>query len=88
MRKLIRVEQKHINSATGGSDNCPVALALKDAGFEEVSVLHYYIRLGWSVTLPPSRSVQRFVRKFDHYGKSAVQPFNFYLNVPDSFLTN
>lgn len=58
---------------------CPIALALKENGFEEPVVLGNYfkVRGGFSeiVTVKLSKTVERFIYRFDT-GKP-VKPFSF-----------
>lgn len=89
MQKIISVKKKHIkNGIRDEVDSCPVALALKDAGYTEANVLG---DAGWvretydsnRVDVAFPRSVQRFVNKFDLKGKNKVRPFNFKLNIQE-----
>lgn len=85
MNKLIKVRRKHIEAVDRsflyGSNNCPVALAFKDAGYKDAVVCTaYQIFLGKPAKMIRSpRSVSRFVNRFDD-GKK-VKPFNFILKI-------
>lgn len=76
MNKLIKVLKKHIKTSEFGIKNCPVALALKDSGYSDVSVGLNVIFIGLKIIKSP-RSVDRFINKFDR--KKSVKPFNFIL---------
>ena len=88
MRKLIEVTQKHINKGVKGKCNrCPVALAISDTfGTPEVGIFY---KNGWIDSEDDykdfnlSRSVSRFIGRFDKLGKKAVKPFRFWLTIPD-----
>lgn len=86
MRKLIKVTKKHINLGESGHPrSCPIALAAIEQLAQEASVGFSTISFkdtNWLFTSLHSlpRSAQRFIRKFDKYGKKAVKPFNFYLD--------
>lgn len=86
--QIITVKAKHIRHGIQETATfCPVALALKEAGIENVSVGNreinttYYdngiIKEERAYHCP--RSVTRFVKKFDRKGKKAVKPFSFKL---------
>lgn len=84
MKKLIQVTQKHINKGKKQAyDRCPVALAVKDAGYSYAEVDQVTIEFGYELwnysSMVPPRSVKRFVRKFDEKGRKHVKPFNFFL---------
>lgn len=91
MRKLIHVTKEHIKAARTDagytSFSCPVARAVESAGLSNngTRVTVSSIQLNYydfnSQRVPAPRSVRRFVNRFDQ-GKP-VQPFNFYLVVPD-----
>ena len=91
MRKLIHVTKEHIEAACTDagytSFTCPVARAVGDSGLSDngTRVTESFIHLRYydfnSQRISAPRSVQRFVNRFDK-GKP-VQPFNFYLEVPD-----
>lgn len=84
MAKTICVKQKHINAGTQKrGSSCPVALA----GFKNVWVDAWEINVmneeEDDFSFASSRSVSRFVNKFDKNGKKAVKPFNFKLQVQE-----
>lgn len=83
---LITVKAKHIKNANKDfnlAKMCPIALALKETfPTKRPVVLYKYAtlfdpetHLSTCVRLP--RSAQRFIRKYDEYGKRAVKPFRF-----------
>ena len=91
MRKLIHVTKEHIAAARTDagytSFTCPVARAVEDSGLSgngtrvtENSIQLNFYDLDSRIATAP-RSVRRFVARFDQ-GKP-VQPFNFYLVVPN-----
>lgn len=90
MRKLIKVEQRHINRGVReDADSCPVARACNAAklGYEfsaKGETLDF--KRGGDYYLPTTapRSVQRFIKRFDKLGRKAVKPFNFYLELPEN----
>ena len=76
----VRVTQKHIDEGCGGNLHfCPIAKAVRDAGFERVSVDGYIISIGQyghgreEYKLP--RIAKNFVVNFDNGDK--VKPFTF-----------
>jgi hypothetical protein len=76
----IHVTQEHIDKGLKSCGGCPIALALRDAGFNDVVVFQrrfiYDARRGSpSHTLPPE--AREFIEKFDK-GRT-VQPFSFEL---------
>ena len=84
---IVSVKAKHIKKGRPSrSTSCPVALALKEAGFRRVDVGELDMSVTqpkpgqYSRTLPNPRSVTRFVRNFDQHKK--VKPFNFKLTLP------
>jgi hypothetical protein len=81
MRKLIKVSSEHIKKGTPvGGRLCPIALALKDAGFTDVDVDDESIQAtkdGLFIYTGTPKRAATFVRKFDNEKK--VAPFNFYL---------
>lgn len=84
MRKLIKVTQRHIKDGKRASIvACPVALALNEATGKQFIVARYSIEnlSRPSELIEASRSVKRFVEKYDKYGRKAVKPFNFFLEV-------
>ncbi len=79
---IIKVRKKHIKLGHAHSfEFCPVALAVLDAEFDDVSVSHWSINgndlndnnVRCHAVTP--RSVRRFINRFDK-GKK-VKPFNF-----------
>lgn len=87
-KKLIHVTQKHINDGISGNAYlCPIALALKDAGFDRVCVTRHMIR----VTLEDHSyhvikiqgKLQDFIDCADNYGQFRTllgpKPMNFYM---------
>ena len=83
----IRVTQKNINGGLVGSTGyCPVALALKEAGFYGIYVQPKYIRYiddsGIERMTKTSKRVERFACRYDKKGKQSVGPFNFILRTP------
>ncbi len=85
MKKLIEVAQKHIKDGIKfKTEFCPVALALKDFGFENVNVKTNYVQFRekydrsltlYNIILP--RSARRFINRFD--SSKNVEPFKFWL---------
>lgn len=80
----IHVKQKHIKAGIKGNCSfCPVALAVKEHFGNDVEM----VRVGALIsvhhkhrfldTYRMSRSVERFISKFDT--KKKVKPFNFFL---------
>ena len=79
--KIIPVTQKHIkNGRQNDARLCPIALAIRDkysnidtlfVETDEICIDYNYYK--------PSKSVIRFIKKFDKYGEKAVAPFNFKL---------
>lgn len=86
MRKLIKVTRSCISQ--GNQENltsCPIAIASCNQ-FNlipgTVRVFEYAIcGLDGSDEIPLPRSAQRFIKKFDKYGKKGVKPFNFYIEM-------
>lgn len=80
MKREIRVTQDHIDRGGGTQPcfHCPIALAARDAGFQDVAVHHRYIHYA-------SKGGDKFVRLPDeamffiqHFDKGwPVQPFSF-----------
>jgi len=81
MRKLIKVKRKHINKGfTLNTNSCPIALAVRETlDIKRINVrcTCLYFHSKW---ISLSCSAVRFIEKFDSRGRSAVKPFNFYLN--------
>jgi len=85
MKKVkIKVTQDHIDKGKESSClKCPITLALniqlpkKRKWFVTSDAAHS--TKGSEYKLP--RSAQRFIEKFDAYGRVVVKPFNFYLHV-------
>ena len=79
--RIISVKAKHIKMGNrGDSGSCPVALALKELGFNKAEVGDKAFDIfvtGFGHTFKAPRSVTRFVRNFDQHKK--VKPFNFKL---------
>jgi hypothetical protein len=79
---IIRVKQKHIKNGSDDAENCPIALALKEAfplSRFSVGLKNIYRFLPRrTIRITPTRSVVRFIKKFDD-GKK-VTPFNFKYN--------
>lgn len=80
-RILVKVRRKHIQKGWAKEcAECPVALAVSDAGFDQASV---YVDTIWFTDdqqrkfSDSPRSVVRFIRAFDN-GRE-VKPFNFYI---------
>jgi hypothetical protein len=88
MRKLITVTEHHTNNGLVNSRICcPIALAI----LEKVPGCHPYVgreHVGFEGRFknqkPLPRSARRFIKKFDRYGKNAVKPFRFYVEVPNA----
>ena len=75
MKKLIKVEQKHINNCKSNYDgtSCPIALALKESlGTQDVEVGHSFYEKDTSKILIKGsriegpRSTRRFINKIDN----------------------
>src|SRR6185312_5049081 len=93
-RMKIEVTQTHIEEGRrrsrfyGGpdfpSEACPIALALRDAGFESPRVTMTQIitdSLGWSGAIPIPEEAATFVHLFDT--ERPVKPFTFDLPVSE-----
>ena len=90
-RVKISVTQDHIeNGFYGLCDGCPVALALKEAGYHKPYVSAKVLAFGYTRAtgldsipkeklIPLPRSAQKFIRNFD--AESKVEPFNFFLEL-------
>ena len=82
----IRVTQDHIDSGAPDSCfECPVALALIDAGVEGVEVNHMqinYVRDGRSITTETPEVITGFIYDFDdERTRHECRPFEFELAV-------
>lgn len=79
MKKMIEVKAKHIkNGECGDPVGCPIALALRDIGFEFDSVLGDTIRVFDNCkTIYLPKKAQKFIAKFD--AQKEVKPFKFQL---------
>ncbi len=91
--KKITVTKKHIkNGRRYHPYDCPIALALKDAGFRTSCVyLHEIITSSheheacWQYTFKncsTSKGVKKFIKAFDS-GKRNLKPFSFFLKVKE-----
>ena len=92
MRTLMKVTQTDINKGCRAVNfNCPVARAIRrqytnchycsvyyDATVE-ILVIDPKTANSKMETYKLPRSVLRFIKRFDKFGKKAVKPFNFYL---------
>lgn len=79
MTLTVNVEQKHIDKGDQCEcDTCPVALALLDAGCDDVSVTYYYIDFTYkdeARCIATPDHIENFINDFDD-GKD-VKPFSF-----------
>lgn len=75
----IKVTEDHIKKGKPANTYCcPVALALKENGYEDATVGEskaYAVKDGNTVTLKLSDSASSFIRKFDM--NEQVEPFEF-----------
>lgn len=80
----ISVKQKHIKAGMQGSCYwCPISQAIRDG--LKIKEIAFVTTGEWSISVIDNkyktpRSVVRFIRRFDELGKSAVKPFNFFLD--------
>jgi len=80
----VKVTQEHISKGTPNNGSCcPIALALKDMGYQDVEVNIDDITfmdgpVYWSCGFTPS-SVDGFITTFDAEGPTGVNPFEFWL---------
>ena len=88
---LVKVEQKHIDEALALrkkgkikfiSQSCPVAFAMRDVGIIESRVAPNILG-DISGTYYVPKSVVKFIKAFDRYGKKEVKPFKFLLRRMD-----
>lgn len=78
---VINVTQEHIDRGTKKEcSKCPVALALKDAGFPNAFVGVFSIWPFEMTRLDVSNEVEEFIAAFDC--GSIVKPFSFNLELP------
>lgn len=86
---LISVTQEHIDRGQKShGDQCPVALALVDAGFQRqpLTVLHeraYYRSNGVNYKVNFPIRATRFIKKIDAGKKAECKPFRFWINLPE-----
>ena len=78
MEKIqIKVEQRHIDAGTPGDKcNCPIGLALKDSGMNDIEVYYESIWVDSRVVRTP-RIARKFAIDFDL--SLPVEPFEFEL---------
>lgn len=81
MKIKISVKRKHIKQGGGCVDNCPIALAIKDAGFEYPFVnanrIAFKSKDGTKYVIRPVSLVAReFINQFD-CGFTRVKPHTF-----------
>jgi len=81
MKIKIKVNSKHIKNGTSDTDSCPIALALMDNGYKDVSVdtdsIEFTTKRGNSLKLVPYAKVKKFINTFDDKGKVIPQTFEF-----------
>lgn len=74
-----RVTKRHIRRGSSKTDSCPVALSLRQKGFEDVSVddntIKFTTKSGHTIETSVPRSIHRFVNAFDD--KKKVKPFGY-----------
>jgi len=80
MTHTIEVKQEHLNKGKKHKCNeCPVALALKDAGFSGVNVTYFSATLNGTY-VPLSKTVESYIKAFD--ADKPVSPFTFQVEFP------
>lgn len=84
MQVTVNVTQEHIeNGQRGDCGLCPVALAFHDAGYPDVQVRCYGVRLKKGAEcLPLPKAVTCWISNFDLLGEG--EPFGFELEMSDA----
>lgn len=88
--KRIKVTRNHIDRGeTNHGENCPIGLALQQAGFSSVEVTGDQLELESgeaNFTLPLPKSMQNFIEKFDGITddeeRKRFKPFEFEIELP------
>jgi len=80
---IISLQNKHIKKAGRSSKTCPIALAIREK-FNDQKLVFVHpegITITGFKTILPTRSVVRFINRYDSY--LPVKPFNFKLEVEE-----